>query len=182
MGDFPQELAQRPAVGLILPSSENAIPEVSTALGTSSPVCGVAGSELGDLRSVRDPVPVQRPPRLLGERVEPDRERRPGRLHADGSSSFQHRRDRKVRRERYPVHDPRHAAPVEPGRLLHGPVGDNLGDRQLHPVRPGILSDVRLVGPLQQTSANPLPATATYAALGQSYWPLFGLSCLGSGF
>jgi hypothetical protein len=47
---------------------------------------------------------------------------------------------------------------------------------------PGILSDVRLVGPLQQTSANPLPATATYAALGQSYWPLFGLSCLGSGF
>lgn len=47
---------------------------------------------------------------------------------------------------------------------------------------PSILSDLRLVGLLQQTSANPLPATATYAALGQSYWPLFGLSSLGSGF
>lgn len=42
----------------------------------------------------------------------------------------------------------------------------------------GTLSDARMTGLYQQATANPLPATATLAALTSAYWPLFGLSSL----
>lgn len=55
------------------------------------------------------------------------------------------------------------------------------GTGQTLRVAPGT-ADMRLVGCVQEASAHPLPTTMTPAAIGQGYWPLFGLTRTSTGF
>lgn len=44
------------------------------------------------------------------------------------------------------------------------------------------VNQLRLAGCLQQASASTLPASATFAAIGNAFWPLFGLTRTTTGF